>query len=195
MNLVLATDFITRQLRQNLSADLLYHNAAHTLDDVLPACQRLAHHYPLTEEQKILLITAALFHDIGYLEQYCNNEFIGARLASAVLPEMGYNSQQIDIISKLILVTALPQEPSNLLEKIICDADLDSLWREDFLQRSLDLHLELSYYNQYYTKQQWLLLQIEFLQDHKYFCEVEVSLRDEGKQRNIILLRNQLALI
>lgn len=191
MNLALATDFITRQLQQKLPANLIYHNAAHTLNDVLPACQRLAQYYSLTSEQNILLVTAALFHDLGYIQQYNNNEIIGAKLATQVLPEMGYNSEQISRISQLILATAMPQEPNNLLEEIICDADLDSLWREDYSQRSEELRLELSYQNKHYSKQQWQLLQIEFLQKHRYFCQAEAEQRASGKLQNILLLRKQ----
>lgn len=193
MNLALAIDFVTQQLQQKLPSNLIYHGEAHTLNDVLPACQRLAQYYSLTEEQNVLLATAALFHDLGYLQKYSNNEIMGAQLAAKVLPEMDYTSKQIATISQLILATALPQEPNNLLEQIICDADLDSLWRQDYCQRSEELRLELSHHNQHYSKQQWQLLQIEFLQKHRYFCEAEAQPRAAGKQRNIVRLRNQLA--
>ncbi|VXD00151.1 conserved hypothetical protein [Pseudomonas sp. 9AZ] len=194
MNLALATDFVTRQLTQKLPANMIYHSAAHTLKDVLPACLRLAQHYSLTQEQNTLLATAALFHDLGYLQQYDNNEIIGAQWASQVLPEMGYNSEQIKAIAQLILVTALPQRPISLLEQIICDADLDSLWRQDFLQRSKDLCLELSYHNQYCDNKQWWLSQIKFLQGHQYFCEAEKQRRIDGKQRNIDLMHQLVAI-
>ena len=87
----------------------------------------------MSPQDFFILKTAVLFHDMGYINQYENNETIGVEYARKFLPEYGYFKIQIEKISKLILVTKVPQTPKNKLEKIICDADLDYLGREDFI--------------------------------------------------------------
>ena len=63
--------------------------------------------------------------------------------AQKFLPEYGYSKIQIEKISQLILATKVPQNPKNKLEKIICDADLDYLGREDFIYISDNFFREL----------------------------------------------------
>jgi len=43
----------------------------------------------------------------------------------------------------MIMATKIPQSPKNLLEQIICDADLDYLGRERYEENSLLLLQEL----------------------------------------------------
>ena len=54
---------------------------------------------------------------MGYIDQYENNEKIGAKYTK-FLPEYGYSKSQIEKISQLILATKVPQKPKNKLEKI-----------------------------------------------------------------------------
>ena len=46
---------------------------------VVPASILLGEKANLSEEDKLLLKTAALYHDVGYIEQYEKNEPIGTR--------------------------------------------------------------------------------------------------------------------
>lgn len=191
MNLHGVYVYVEQQLQQ-LPPTLTYHNAGHTLSDVLPASQRLTAAYRLTPEAQSLLETAALFHDIGYLRQYTDNEPIAADWARQVLPGFGYTNEQIGVVERLILVTALPQAPTCMLEAIMCDADLDSLWRDDFIVISQALRTELENHGMQVPQQDWLNRQIDFLQQHHYFCEAESSRRQAGKQQNIRILKQLL---
>src|SRR6266536_2303068 len=86
-----------------------------------------------------LLLTAAWFHDLGFVEQPQYHELISARIAVQVLPGFGYTDEQVEIVRWAILATALPQAPQNVLEQILTDADLDVLGRDAFMKRSDDL--------------------------------------------------------
>jgi hypothetical protein len=83
------------------------------------------------------------------------------------------------------MATQLPQKPGSLLEQIMCDADLDSLGRDDFFITSHCLRLELAAYGQPTNVFEWYEKQLSFLQAHTYFTEVARSARDAGKRRNI----------
>jgi len=185
--------YVLARLERGLSPDLHYHNIQHTRDDVLPAVERLAALAGVDEADLLLLRTAALYHDTGYLEQYANNESVGAHIAQETLPDFGYSPDQISTVAQLILATNMPQMPGNFLEALICDADLDSLGREDYLVTSHNLYAELGAYGAQITLETWYLRQLNFLSSHTYFTDVARDLRNAGKQENILLLRNLLA--
>ncbi len=173
-----------------LDARLSYHGKSHTLNDVLPAATLMSGQFGLKENDEILLKTAMLFHDVGYLIQSENNEAIGADMAQMGLPEYGYDEAQITVITELIMVTAMPQQPKTLMKKIICDADLDSLWRPDYLEVSKGLLKELNSLGGNISDRNWWLRQEEFLQNHDYFCPDKENFKHQGKQRNIEKLKH-----
>jgi uncharacterized protein len=90
------------------------------------------------------------------------------------------------------MATRMPRTPQTLGEEILADADLDSLGRADFMQRSLDLRKEWGTFGRYWTDQEWFVSQLEFLAEHRYFTASARLLRDEQKQRNMQQLRQAL---
>jgi len=178
-----------------LNKDLTYHNARHTLSDVLSSAIYMAEKLNLNEEDCVLLKTAVLFHDLGYLQQYDNNEYIGAKMAEEILPLYEFTSSQINTIKQMILATQFPQTPSSLLERIICDADLDSLHRGDFLELGENLRKELGCYKNNIKELDWLNVQLEFIKDHTYHLDVDLNKRNNGKLVNISLLEKRISII
>ena len=187
-----AKAYVARRLEHELPSTNYYHCLQHTLDDVLPAAERLAEAEGVRGDDLLCLLTAACFHDIGHIEQSNNHEEISVRIASEVLPRFGYSPEQIRLISALIMATKVPQHPSTLLEKIIVDADMDSLGHDDFLRVSRALRDELEAAGIHYSDEDWYRYQIEFLTEHHYYTQAARHLRDEGKRRNIATLRRLL---
>jgi hypothetical protein len=105
-----------------------------------------------------------------------------------VLPRFGYTPSQVTAIEGMIMATRLPQTPHTLLEQILADADLDSLGRDDFLQMSLALFVELAARGDEIPEAVWYARQLDFLRSHRYFTRAARALRDAGKLRNIALL-------
>jgi uncharacterized protein len=184
--------FVLRHLETTLSSELLYHSLAHTRDDVLPAAERLAALAQLDAEKKLILRVAALFHDAGFAVAYRENEEYAAELARKSLPDFGFSAAQIEEIVRLIMATAMPQQPESRLEALLCDADLDSLGREDYLETSLNLWRELTLQGQCISLADWYRDQVEFLKAHRYFTQEAKALRDAGKAANIQLLEQLL---
>jgi len=185
--------YLLELLARDLPPTLAYHGVHHTRDDVLPAAERLAAQAGLVAEQALLLKTAALYHDAGFLYQYADNEAWAARLAGQTLSQFGYTPEQIAAIQALIEATHMPQHPQGLLQALLCDADLDSLGREDFLETSHNLRQELEAHGTPVPLKEWYRRQLDFLSTHRYFTEAARSLRDAGKQRNIAELQRRLA--
>jgi uncharacterized protein len=187
-----AKQYALRRLEKELSPNLSYHSIQHTRDDVVPAVERLAGMEAVTGESLSLVLTAAWFHDLGYLEQRQYHELISARIAVKVLPGYGYTDEQVEIVRWAILATALPQAPQNLIEQILTDADLDVLGREDLIPRNDDLRRELLSFGQEFTELEWCQSQIRFLEAHTYFTSSARALRDVGKMKNFNELTERL---
>jgi uncharacterized protein len=180
-----ASEYIVQRLHTELSPTLFYHSLEHTLD-VLEATRRLNEAEKIDENSKLLLETAALYHDSGMLVQYADHESLSDELARKVLPGFGYSGDEIEQVSRLILVTRLPQRAVHLHEQIICDADLDYLGTNEFFINSFKLRLEWQVNGlRNTTLKEWFDLQVKFLSEHKYFTKSAVILRNEHKMRNL----------
>ena len=187
-----AKQYALHRLERELSPNLAYHSIRHTRDDVVPAVEKLAGMEDITGESLSLLLTAAWFHDLGYVEQRQYHELISARMAVRTLPGFGYSEEQVEVIRWAILATALPQAPQNLLEQILTDADLDVLGRDDLLDRNDDLRRELAFFGEEFDELEWCRRQIRFLKAHTYFTASARTSRDAGKVRNMGILTEKL---
>lgn len=180
-----AWKFALDRLVTRLSPMLYYHSVAHTRDDVVPATERLAEMEGVSGEDRLLLLTAAWYHDIGFIERYEDNESVAVQIARQILPDFGFRLDQIRVIEGVILATRIPQTPHNLLEEIMADADLDNLGREDFFERSSLLRNEMAAFGQKLSEQEWCKTQMQFLRSHRYFTPSAVRLRQVVKLRNM----------
>jgi uncharacterized protein len=183
MDFIRASEYIIQRLRAELSPALYYHCVEHTID-VYEATLRLNESENIDAHSRKLIETAALFHDAGMVIQYSNHEARSVDLIRESLPGFGYTKTEIDEISRLIMVTRLPQRAITLHEQIICDADLDYLGRDDFFIHSFRLKLEWQVNRiKITTLREWLDIQIRFLTEHHYFTNSAILLRNEKKLR------------
>jgi uncharacterized protein len=187
-----AKEYVTARLKTELPPGMRYHSLFHTVQEVLPAVDRLAACEQVNGEDLLLLRTAALFHDLGIVVQYREHEIVSARFAAEVLPTFGYSSEQIERVRAMIMATRLPQSPRDLCERILADADLDVLGRSDFLARNQDLRDELTGLGQETSDENWYHSQLQFVQNHRYFTCAAQSEREEMKQANIHAMNHLL---
>jgi predicted metal-dependent HD superfamily phosphohydrolase len=180
------------RLRDELPPTLLYHDAGHTREDVLPAAERLAVLSGVEGEDLQLLRVATAYHDLGYIFAYWQHELASLRLAAQTLPQFDLLPEQIERVLGMIVATRMPQSPRDLLEQILADADLDSLGRPDFLELGLRLRQELELHGQPRPLRHWEEGQLAFLKQHAFFTEAARRLRDSAKQANIAVLEAKL---
>ncbi len=183
--------FILGKLKKDLPKNLTYHSLGH-IKDVYSAAENLAGLENVEGEDLTLLLTAVLFHDSGFLIQQKEHERIGCELATMYLPDFGYDDAQIDRINGMIMATRIPQTPHNKLEKIICDADLDYLGRDDFFTIGNYLFDELCMYGIINTENEWNKLQVRFLEGHKYFTKSAIKLRKAKKGAHLTLIKSKI---
>ncbi len=180
MDYLKAKSYIVSQLKEELPSVLYYHCYEHTMD-VHRSAVKLAHLEGIGKEDLVLIKTAALFHDSGFLKSYVRHEQFGAAIAQQVLPDFGYSPNEVRKICGMIKATRIPQTPSTHLEKILCDADLDYLGRSDYYEVSGMLKRELETLNRISTEKEWNDLQVGFLEQHSYFTESATQMRAAAK--------------
>lgn len=165
-----ASSYLLSKLEKDLPANLTYHNAEHTRN-VIASTRFIAEKEGVSDHEMQLLLTAALFHDAGFLEGYKNHEELSCKLARKTLPHFQYSQEDIDIICSLIMVTKLPQTPTNKLEEIMCDADLFYLGSDAYIETSDNLFREYKSAGLVKNEKEWLQKQIQFLGVHQFFTE------------------------
>ena len=138
------------------------------------------------------MLTAAWYHDLGYIERREDHEATSAQIAAGDLPRFGYTSAQIDVIKQLILSTRMPTAPTNWFEGALTDADLNHLGTPHFMEHSHRLRRELAAFGSEFNDAAWLAHQLTFLQTHAYYTEEARRLWDAGKGSNIALLERML---
>ncbi len=180
-----AKKFILKKLEKELDPRLTYHSIEHTLDVYDSAC-RLADMEGINSHEATLLKTASFYHDCGMLRTYIGHEDASVEIVAEVLPGFNYSEGDIQLIQDMIITTKLPQSANTLLEKIICDADLDYLGRPDFFMTSLRLKYEWDVLDiKPTTLKEWFKIQIDFLTSHKYFTASARALRQKMKDEHV----------
>ncbi len=183
---------IINHLKALLPEDVVYHDINHTLN-VEKAAIRFAKLEGVDEESIILLQTAALYHDAGFILRPKDNEQFAIKMAKDKLPRFGYSEDQIQIIQEIILSTASGKRPKNLLEKIMCDADHDYLGRADYYHIALKLRNELANFGHPFTDREWIEFQLNYMVGtHRFYTETAKNIRLQGKKARISELKEQL---
>ena len=183
---------IVRKLTLQLPAALYYHGVHHTLD-VLKQAERIAGEEKVTNETDLqLLRIASLYHDSGFMFAYDDHEEASCKLARKELPAFGISDDEIDWICGMIMATRIPQIPLNHLERIICDADLDYLGRNDFFDISQTLFQELKYNKRINNIQEWNMVQVSFFRQHLYFTKSNKLLRNPLKEKHLKIIEETL---
>ncbi len=182
-------EIILDKLEKELPSYLFYHNVKHTVD-VVTEVELIGWAEGCSDEEILILKTAGLFHDVGHTVTYDDHEYHGTLIAREMLPAYNYSQEQIDKICAIIMSTKLPPQPTNLLEEIICDSDLDYLGRSDFIPVSNTLFEELKAQNKMGSLNDWNKIQVKFISGHQYFTKTARSLREVNKKLQIERIQN-----
>lgn len=187
-----AESFVTDFFESNIPSKYVYHNLQHT-KEVVAACREISKEYEELEAYDLeLLELAAWFHDTGYDEGYLDHEERSCGYARAFLRERDFSQQDIQTIIGCIRATKLPQNPNNLLEEIICDADMSHLGNETYWDRCGRVRQELLLTREVMmSEQEWVDFELDFIVNHSYHTDVAQELFDKKKQKHIRQLRKQ----
>ncbi|MEM6265854.1 MAG: Pycsar system effector family protein [Bacteroidota bacterium] len=166
-----AEQYARDTLKAHHHTDLLFHNIEHT-EQVVKAAHLIGKNSGLTQEELNTVALAAWFHDLGYTQIYIGHEMVSMQIAEDFFRNEGLPEERIQVITHLIEATKLTQEPRNLLEEVIKDADLYNLSTPLALEHTANLRVEWkTFCNQEYDELEWLKLNLGFFKNHRYFTE------------------------
>lgn len=159
-------------LNTKISKNLCYHSIHHT-QDVLNNAELIASHTDLSQEEYKILRFSALFHDVGFIEIYKGHEAISARFANKFLTDNQVDENNIKKVTAAILATKVPQNPHDLVSRVLCDADLMYLSDKDIFLKDIEL-LRQEWKNcglGEYSKDEFYKITLKFFKEHHYHTE------------------------
>lgn len=186
-----AGKYIISKLSKELPRHLSYHSVDH-IQDVYAAAEQIGKQEGVSAHQMRLLLTAAWYHDSGFLRGAKDHEEESCRIAQQALPGFGYSDADIEKICGMIMATKIPQAPKSHLEEILADADLDYLGRDDFFTIGDKLFNELSVFGFIHNEDEWNRLQVRFLENHHYFTKSALASRQAKKEAHLQQVKAKL---
>ena len=183
-------NFILQKIGNEIPDTLKYHGIHHTIE-VYDTCNKYIKRLKLAPKEGYLLRSAALLHDIGIMWNYGNHEESGMEYARKILPDWGYSKNDIERICGMVAATRIPQQPQNLLEQIICDADLDYLGTDKLYSIGETLFEEFKIYGIVKDEESWDKLQINFLDAHRYHTDFAKRNREPVKREYLKILKSK----
>ncbi|RZL30632.1 MAG: phosphohydrolase, partial [Pedobacter sp.] len=186
-----AKSYVLNYFTQHHDAKLVYHDLKHT-EDVVAATVQIANHYQLSEEDFFIVYVAAWFHDTGYFEDIVHHEEKSTVIAKRFLSEQNVPEELISKITEVILSTRMPQKPVNLLESILCDADLFHLGQEDFRKKGKLMQKEAELLGKKISKKDWRKKNFEYLAHQNYHTDYGRLLLNDQKAKNLEKLEKRL---
>src|SRR5215213_11217141 len=100
-----ARNYVTDIFTHQLKPEYVFHNLEHT-EDVVEASSYMADHYKLNEDDRLVLMLAAWFHDTGYTKgEAAGHEEESVRIATEFLQRHTADSTLIQRVSSAIQAT------------------------------------------------------------------------------------------
>ena len=184
--------YVSTLLTEKLPRWAVYHNLTHT-EQTVAATKEIGEGSSLSKAELEVALVAAWFHDVGYLDVVEGHEERSCDIAVHFLRSRNYPQPRLDQVLACIRATKVPQSPQNLLEQVVCDADMIHLGKKKFFERSSLLRMELELRSEETLNDlDWLLKNVEFAAAgnfHTDYARAEFSGR---REKNLITLQDLL---
>lgn len=187
-----SSDYVDGFLKENLPLEFTYHNFCHARD-VFEAVTELGENSGLPDSELEIIQVAAWFHDTGFVKGYLGHEYKSVDIAKEYLISIHCPVKKIERIIAIILMTELANMPITLSEKIIRDADILHIAKEDFFSKCLALKSEWDYTGfKNLTESEWLQTCLDFISSAAFFTEFANLKYEPGRKKNISCLREMI---
>lgn len=169
-----------------------YHTLEHA-KAVAKASEEIGAACGLSADEREVVILAAWFHDTGYLEKIEDHEERSAELAASFLQAQGYPQDRTAQVAGCIRATRMPQKPKNLVEQVLCDADIAHLAGDSFLESTERVRSEIEHHlGRKLTEIEWLTMNTNFVEGHRYHTDCARAKYSRGQAANLKALRERL---
>lgn len=184
----LSEEYVKKLLADHLPDEMFFHNLIHTNLVVKAACEIGAACVLKSEELTILQISA-WFHDTGYCYIYEGHEEKSVSIAATFLKQLKADEEFINNVTGCINATCMPQKPENLMQQILCDADMYHLSVDRYPTYAENLRKEWeAIMGKSYSDREWQELNVAMLVNHRYFTDYGQTVLQQNKLKNIHLM-------
>jgi predicted metal-dependent HD superfamily phosphohydrolase len=188
---VKAADFIFKHFKENLPDGFVYHNYGHTVE-VVEAARKVGTGSKLSAEEMEIVELGCWFHDAGYTAYRQGHEELSTDIAAQFLREQEYPQEKIVAVQHCVLATKMPHNPSNILEEVICDADLLHTGKKIFFEKSALLRVEMEQTsNKQFSDFDWMKWTLDFLTTHSFHTKYAQKKYGERKAANLLKMQAQ----
>lgn len=184
--LKITEEYVTSMYEEYKGECLYFHNLEHT-KEVVKRTNEIAAHYELSGRDSLVLFIAAWFHDTGYLFVSPHvHEEKSVELMKDFAAKLSLNEDDTDAVARCIMVTKMPRNPSDNLQRIMCDADTYHLGTKDFKKYNRNIqkefsctageHFNIAAFNEHTTR---------FFEEHEFYTGYCRELLNEQKMKNM----------
>ena len=189
--LKLTEEYVQNKLKSGTPDDFVYHDIDHTRE-VVEACEKLGKKSGLQDDEMEILLIAAWFHDIGYLETRDDHEEESAREVGKFLSQNNFPENKSKRVISAIMATKLPTSPKDKLEEVLCDADLLHVGKKEFFDKSEFLRVEFERKDgKTINDLDWITKNINFIISHKFYTQFAREQYEEQKNANLLKLQKK----
>jgi predicted metal-dependent HD superfamily phosphohydrolase len=180
-----ASAHVQRLLAEKLPAGFSYHNLSHT-EAVAKAAAEIAEGCQVGGKTRNILLVAAWFHDLGYIDRVAGHEEAAVNYALEFLANKDVDEADRATVSECILATRYPQRPTTLLQQVICDADMVHLGKKEFFERAELIREEWACAKgEQFSDEEWYELNLQFLKAHQFHTSYCRDKYGKRKQKNL----------
>ncbi len=184
-------EHVSRFFEERIDKKYTFHNLEHTAQ-VVAAIRSMGRDYGLEEREKLICEVAGWFHDTGYYAGAEGHEGRSAEVAREFLQDKDLPAADLSAILDCIRMTIFPQQPTNFLEKIVCDADLAHLGTKNYWERTSRLRQEYALTKgEIVNDSEWVERELAFLMRHEFHTPVAREQFAKRKEKNVEQLLKQ----
>lgn len=178
--------YVERYIQDEVDPQFVYHNFQHTCA-VVEAARELAAHYDVSPEDRLAIILAAWFHDVGYSGGWVDHEERSVAIAKSWLDAKDVTDKTlINQIAGAIRATKMDATPQTFLEEIVADADLSHLGDLSYWDRCGRVRQEFALTREMImSDQEWIDFELNFMLNHEFYTEAARELFGERKSKHV----------
>ncbi|MEO5562988.1 MAG: Pycsar system effector family protein [Chitinophagaceae bacterium] len=184
--------YITALYDSDRNHNLVYHSIDHT-KKVVDHVNEIAAHYELQEKEIIILNIAAWFHDAGHLyEDPAGHEEKSAKLMKDWIETKDIYAALAGDVESTILATRIDEQPENILQQILKDADTYHFGTKEFKDFDKLMRKEMKLRKLETILMDWEKNTLALLKHHQFYTDYCKNLLEERKKKNMGKLNKRI---
>jgi predicted metal-dependent HD superfamily phosphohydrolase len=190
-----AGNYVDKLLKDKLPEGIEFHTIEHA-KCVVDNAVFIGENSGLTKDELNIAKLCAWFHDTGYIIKSVGHEEESAKIAGEFLTSKDVDEEIISQVKNSIVATCVPQQPTNLISKVLCDADLMHLSEDNYFERIEKMREEwINISKKKISKRKFHSKSLKFFQTHEYHTDFAKKELQPKKAKNLQLLQKEIYML